>query len=306
MNAKANTAAVEDDIKLLLDTLWNSHLKSSMKIKKSSVMISIKFWDQPCFLISRWLICPTLQKLDVRLHHIAQSDSRPDRHISTWCWVKHLWRLLLCCILFFELTVFDFQRVWPFSKQKRRMAATRRLQKELGDLRKAAGKSFRDIQVCDCQLLNKSVSRCMSLKALNHVAVIPVKPETPQVDESNLLVWQGLLVPDAVPYNKVAITNFPPLSTWLHFLNESCLLQGAFLIDIVFPAEYPFKPLKVKRDIWHLKVLTLPWQQIFAFLMIDTRQVSFRTKIYHPNIDEKGQVAWTEHMFAMNIIIHDT
>ena len=27
------------------------------------------------------------------------------------------------------------------------MAATRRLQKELGDLRKAAGKSFRDIQV---------------------------------------------------------------------------------------------------------------------------------------------------------------
>jgi ubiquitin-conjugating enzyme E2 L3 len=85
------------------------------------------------------------------------------------------------------------------------MAATRRLQKELGDLRKAAGKSFRDIQV----------------------------------DESNLLVWQGLLVPDSAPYNK-----------------------GAFLIDIVFPAEYPFKPPKV----------------------------SFRTKIYHPNIDEKGQV----------------
>ena len=132
--------------------------------------------------------------------------------------------------------------------------------------------------------------------ALNHVAVIPVKPDTPQVDESNLLVWQGLLVPDAVPYNKVAITNFPPLSTWLHFLNESCLLQGAFLIDIVFPAEYPFKPPKVKRDIWHLKVLTLPWQQIFAFLMIDTRQVSFRTKIYHPNIDEKGQVMTSDRI----------
>jgi len=85
------------------------------------------------------------------------------------------------------------------------MAATRRLQKELGDLRNSANKSFRDVQV----------------------------------DESNMLVWQGLLVPDKAPYNK-----------------------GAFLIDLVFPAEYPFKPPKV----------------------------SFRTKIYHPNIDEKGQV----------------
>jgi len=85
------------------------------------------------------------------------------------------------------------------------MAASRRLQKELGDIRKSNLKSFRDIQV----------------------------------DESNLLNWQGLLVPENSPYNK-----------------------GAWRIDIVFPAEYPFKPPKV----------------------------SFRTKIYHPNIDEKGQV----------------
>ena len=27
-----------------------------------------------------------------------------------------------------------------------------------------------------------------------------------QVDESNLLVWQGLLVPDKAPYNKVGET----------------------------------------------------------------------------------------------------
>ena len=36
----------------------------------------------------------------------------------------------------------------------------------------------------------------------------------------------------------------------------------AFRIDINFPAEYPFKPPKI----------------------------TFKTKIYHPNIDEKGQV----------------
>ncbi len=38
--------------------------------------------------------------------------------------------------------------------------------------------------------------------------------------------------------------------------------KGAFRIEIVFPAEYPFKPPKI----------------------------TFKTKIYHPNIDEKGQV----------------
>ena len=60
-----------------------------------------------------------------------------------------------------------------------------------------------------------------------------------QVDESNLLCWNALIVPDVAPYSK-----------------------GAFRIEITFPAEYPFKPPKI----------------------------TFRTKIYHPNIDEKGQV----------------
>jgi len=85
------------------------------------------------------------------------------------------------------------------------MAATRRLQKELADIRKSGIKSFRDIQV----------------------------------DETNILTCQGLIVPENPPYNK-----------------------GAFRIEVNFPAEYPFKPPKV----------------------------NFKSKIYHPNVDEKGQV----------------
>merc|ERR1712071_310662 len=86
------------------------------------------------------------------------------------------------------------------------MAATRRLHKELEDMRKSGLKSFRDIQV----------------------------------DEQNILTWHGLIVPENAPYNK-----------------------GAFRIEINFPAEYPFKPPKI----------------------------AFKTKFYHPNIDEKGQVS---------------
>lgn len=85
------------------------------------------------------------------------------------------------------------------------MAATRRLTKELNDIRSSKQDIFRDIQV----------------------------------DESNVLNWQGKICPNEAPYN-----------------------LGAFKIDIVFPAEYPFKPPKI----------------------------TFKTKIYHPNIDEKGQI----------------
>ncbi|KAI0216924.1 Ubiquitin-conjugating enzyme E2 L3 [Lamellibrachia satsuma] len=60
-----------------------------------------------------------------------------------------------------------------------------------------------------------------------------------QVDESNILSWTGLIVPENPPYSK-----------------------GAFRIKIDFPAEYPFKPPKI----------------------------TFMTKVYHPNIDERGQV----------------
>lgn len=60
-----------------------------------------------------------------------------------------------------------------------------------------------------------------------------------EVEDDNIYFWRGLIIPDQLPYNK-----------------------GAFRIEIVFPAEYPFKPPKI----------------------------TFLTKIYHPNIDEKGQV----------------
>lgn len=83
--------------------------------------------------------------------------------------------------------------------------ATKRLQKELEDLHKNINKSFRNISV----------------------------------NESNTLMWNGLIVPEKQPYNK-----------------------GAFKIELNFPPEYPFKPPKV----------------------------TFLTPIYHPNIDEKGQV----------------
>ena len=59
-----------------------------------------------------------------------------------------------------------------------KMAATRRLQKELSELKESDLKSFRNIVV----------------------------------DEQNILIWQGLIVPDNVPYNKGAFKieiNYP-------------------------------------------------------------------------------------------------
>lgn len=55
---------------------------------------------------------------------------------------------------------------------------------------------------------------------------------------------------------------FPTCQLLIFFQDSPPYNKGAFKIEINFPAEYPFKPPKI----------------------------NFKTKIYHPNIDEKGQV----------------
>merc|ERR1712098_160475 len=75
------------------------------------------------------------------------------------------------------------------------------------------------------------------LKEINDAGLTAIKNLV--ADESNMMRWTGLLVPNTAPYNK-----------------------GAFRVEIKFPDEYPFKPPKV----------------------------TLLTKIYHPNVDEKGQV----------------
>lgn len=93
-----------------------------------------------------------------------------------------------------------------------------------------------------------------------------------QVDESNILTWQGLIVPVSVCYqhrfivcNTIQTTNGLTCACHVTFAfsqDNPPYDKGAFRIEIIFPAEYPFKPPKI----------------------------TFKTKIYHPNIDEKGQV----------------
>lgn len=86
-----------------------------------------------------------------------------------------------------------------------------------------------------------------------------------QVEESNLLSWQGLIVPVSVPCLTAVIffaSQFPWQTSFDHFQDNPPYDKGAFRIEIIFPTEYPFKPPKI----------------------------TFKTKIYHPNIDEKGQV----------------
>ena len=78
------------------------------------------------------------------------------------------------------------------------------------------------------------------------------------------MFWKGLILPDQLPYNigayKIEI-NFPGIDSLKRRKKTFCLS----LINIyatVFRVEYPYKPPKLV----------------------------FITKVYHPNIDEKGQI----------------
>ena len=62
--------------------------------------------------------------------------------------------------------------------------------------------------------------------------------------------------------NYLALEFCPWFRLNFFFQDSAPYNKGAFKITIDFPAEYPFKPPKI----------------------------TFQTKIYHPNIDEKGQV----------------
>ncbi|XP_069068827.1 ubiquitin-conjugating enzyme E2 L3-like [Pleurodeles waltl] len=72
----------------------------------------------------------------------------------------------------------------------------------------------------------------------------------------------GLTKSDASSFTESEVTLVCNLLPFFLVQDNPPYDKGAFRIEINFPAEYPFKPPKI----------------------------NFKTKIYHPNIDEKGQV----------------
>ena len=72
----------------------------------------------------------------------------------------------------------------------------------------------------------------------------------------------GPVAPVFQPCQSVLMLKPTCLKKYNFFQEQAPYNKAAFRIEIVYPAEYPFRPPKI----------------------------TFKTKIYHPNVDEKGQV----------------
>ena len=77
--------------------------------------------------------------------------------------------------------------------------------------------------------------------------------------------------------------------------SDSPFAGGVFLVSIHFPPDYPFKPPKVLTAVsCGGAYLTLFFHQFIHFCgdhgWLFTMQVSFRTKVYHPNINSNGSI----------------
>ena len=69
----------------------------------------------------------------------------------------------------------------------------------------------------------------------------------------------------------------------MYYIFSVSFIRNCRYLKITFPAEYPFRPPKVRGTISLCTIVVM-------VTMVHPPQILFHTKIYHPNVDEKGQV----------------